>query len=389
MSSREDVLEYHSEKKGKIKVVGKTRLETDRDLELAYTPGVAEPVKEISENPENVYKYTSKGELVAIVSDGSSVLGMGESGPEASIPVMEGKSLLMCKMADLSGFPLILDETKTDEIISTVERLHPMFGFIMLEDIASPKCFRVEDELKDRLEIPVFHDDQHGAAVASLAALNNALDLVEKSLKDVEIVVIGAGAAGIGTAQLLLDAGAEDIKVVDLPGIISPDMDELNWKQKEIAELTNPEGMEGSLEDALEGADVMIGLATGGIVSKKMVESMAEDPIVFALANPDPEIHPEKAKDAGAKVVATGRSDFPNQVNNSIVFPGIAQGSLNCFAKDINTEMKLKAAERIADMVEDPRPEKVIPSSLDKEVVEEVAEAVMEGAHETGVCRIH
>ncbi len=389
MISKEEALEYHRKKKGKLKMVGKTPLDSDRDLELAYTPGVAEPVREIAENPETVYEYTSKGDMVAIVSDGSSVLGMGDSGPEASIPVMEGKSLLMCKMAGLSGVPLILDETDAGEIIDTVERLHPMFGFIMLEDIKSPKCFRVEDELKERLELPVFHDDQHGAAVAALAALKNALEITGRGLENVEITVIGAGAAGIGTVELLLEAGAEHVDVVDRQGIIHPDMDDLNWKQKELAEKTNPGKEEGSLEDAIEGSDVLIGLAAGGIVSKDMVESMSEDPIVFALANPEPEIMPEEAKKAGAKVVATGRSDFPNQVNNSIVFPGIAKGCLKCFAKEINNYIKLAAAEKIAGMVENPRPGKIIPSSLDKKVVEQVAEAVMEEAHETGVCRIH
>jgi malate dehydrogenase (oxaloacetate-decarboxylating) len=381
-------LDYHRENKGKIEVSGTVPLETEEDLSKAYTPGVAEAVKEIQHDPSDVYTYTAKGRMVGVVTDGSSVLGLGNVGPAASIPVMEGKCLLIREIGGVSAFPVVLDEPETDAFIDTVERLHPMYGFLMLEDIASPKCFRAEDELKERLTIPVFHDDQHGAAIVVLAALKNALELAEKNLGDAKIVIIGAGAAGIGTAKLLLAAGAEHILMVDKPGILHADMDGLNWAQQEIAAQTNPDQQSGTLADAIEDADVLIGLSAPDIVSKEMVRSMAADPIVFALANPEPEIMPDDAKEAGAFIVGTGRSDEPNQINNSVVFPGIVKGCLNCFASDVNTAMQLAAADAIAAYVEDPQPDSIIPSSLNEEVVDLVAQTVTEKGQETGACRI-
>ncbi len=380
-------LDYHRNN-GKIKVEGTVPLETEEDLSKAYTPGVAEVVTKIQEDPDNVYGYTAKGDMVGVVTDGTSVLGMGDVGPEASIPVMEGKCLLIEKLGGVSAFPLVLDETDADAIVDTVARLHSMFGFIMLEDIASPKCFHIEEALKNRLKIPVFHDDQHGAAIAVLAALRNAFPLVDKDIETARIVIIGAGAAGIGTAKLLQAAGADNIVMVDQQGIIHAGMDELNDTQRKIAEQTNPDQVEGTLQEALEDADVMIGLSAPDIVSKEMVRSMNDDAIVFPLANPEPEIMPEDAKDAGAYIVGTGRSDFQNQINNSIAFPGIVRGCLKCYAAEVNTEMMLAAADAIADLVDEPAPDNIIPSSLDPEVVDIVAQTVTETGQDTGACRI-
>lgn len=384
----EDPLDFHRRHNGKIKVVGTVPVETEEDLSTVYTPGVADVVDAIQQDVSDVYTYTAKGDMVGVVTDGSSVLGMGNVGPEASIPVMEGKCLLINELAGVSAFPVVLDEQDEDEFIDTVERLHPMLGFIMLEDIESPKCFHIEEKLKERLTIPVFHDDQHGAAIVVLAAVKNALTLVEKELADVKVVIIGAGAAGIATAKLLQDAGAEHVLMVDRPGILHTGMDGLHWAQEEIAAQTNPDQERGTLADALEGADVMVGLSAPGIVSKEMVVSMAADPVVFALANPDPEIMPGDAKDAGAAIVGTGRSDFPNQINNAIVFPGIAKGCLNCFASEVNTEMQIAAADAVADHVEDLRPDHIVPSTLDRDVVDVVAQAVTETGQETGACRV-
>jgi malate dehydrogenase (oxaloacetate-decarboxylating) len=345
-------------------------------------------VKAIQHDPGDGYRYTAKGRMVGVVTDGSSVLGLGNVGPMASIPVMEGKCLLIRELGGVSAFPVVLDEQDADAFIDTVERVHPMYGFLMLEDIASPKCFRIEEELKERLTIPVFHDDQHGAAIAVLAALKNALDLADKTLETADIVIVGAGAAGIATAKLLTAAGAENLLMVDKPGILTTDMDGLNWAQQEIAAQTNPDQERGTLHDAVDNADVLIGVSAPGVIEQEMVRSMADEPIVFALANPDPEIMPADAKDAGAYIVGTGRSDYPNQINNSVVFPGIVKGCLNCFAADVNTAMKLAAADAIADAVDDPKPDNIIPSSLDEDVVDRVAQAVTAEGQETGACRV-
>ncbi len=381
-------LEYHKKIGGKIEVVGTVPLETEDDLSKVYTPGVADAVKAIQHDPGDIYQYTAKGNMVGVVTDGSSVLGLGNVGPMAAMPVIEGKCLLIRELGGVSAFPVILDEQDTDAFIDTVERLHPMYGFLMLEDIASPKCFRIENELKERLTIPVFHDDQHGVAIAVLAALKNAMQLAEKELASAKIVIIGAGAAGIGIANLLQASGAEHILMVDKPGILHAELDGLNWAQQEVAAQTNPEQQSGTLEDAMEDADAVIGVAAPDIISQDMVRSMADDPIVFALANPDPEIMPDDAKDAGAFIVGTGRSDYPNQINNSVVFPGIVKGCLHCFASDVNTDMQLAAADAIADYVDDPQPDNIIPSSLDEDVVDLVAETVTETGQETGACRV-
>ncbi len=382
-----DPLEFHRENHGKIEVDGKVSLESGEDLGLAYTPGVAEPTREIAEDSEKVYDYTVKGGMAAVASNGTSVLGLGDVGAEAAIPVMEGKALLIRELSGVSAFPLVVDEEDPEEFTDAVERLSPMYGFMMLEDIESPACFQVEEELKERLEIPVFHDDQHGAAIAVLAGLKNAFEVVGKEIEEASITVVGAGAAGIATADLLLEAGVEDVKLVDKPGILAPGMDETNEYQNRLAERTNPGGETGSLEDALKGSDALVGLSTGGIVSKEMVKSMAEDPVVFALANPEPEIMPGEAREAGAAVVGTGRSDFPNQINNVLAFPGVVKGTLGCNAFEINTEMKLAATDAIAGAVE-PRRDRVVPSPLDPEVTERVADAVKETGRETGACRI-
>ncbi|MFB6077137.1 MAG: NADP-dependent malic enzyme, partial [Candidatus Nanohaloarchaea archaeon] len=326
MTDDEDALDYHAEKKGKIRVEGKTPLETMGDLQKAYTPGVAAVSRAIEEDPDTVYDYTSKGEMVGIVSNGSATLGMGDIGPEAAIPVMEGKALLVRRLGGVSAFPVMLDVDDPEAFTETAERLHPMFGFMMLEDIDSPHCFQIEEALKERLDIPVYHDDQHGAAIAVLAGLENALEVVGKDLAEVTITVVGIGAAGTATVRLLDAAGAENIIPVGRQGILQESMETITEVQREVASEYNAENREGDLADAMKGADVVVGLSTGGIISEEMVASMEDDPIVFALANPDPEIMPGKAHDAGAAVVATGRSDFPNQINNSLVFPGVARG---------------------------------------------------------------
>ncbi|MDY6776852.1 MAG: NADP-dependent malic enzyme [Candidatus Nanohaloarchaea archaeon] len=383
----EDPIEYHRRNRGKIRVEGKVKVETEEDMSLAYTPGVAEPSREIADDRSKSYEYTTKGEMAAVVSDGSAVLGLGDVGPEAAVPVMEGKALLIRELAGVSAFPVVLDEDDTGDLIDAAESLHPVFGFMMLEDIASPECFRVEEELRESLDIPVFHDDQHGAAVSVLAGIKNALQVVGKDLEEVSATVVGAGAAGIATTDLLLEAGVGEVKVVDRPGIIHGGMEELNEYQREIGRRTNPEGEEGGLQEALRGSDVLVGLSAPGIVSKEMVKSMKDDAVVFALANPDPEITYSDAREAGAAVVGTGRSDEPNQVNNSLAFPGIVKGALDCRASGINDDMKMAAAEAIASLVE-PGPENILPSALNRDLPGKVAEAMVEAAGETGVCRV-
>ena len=371
----DDALRFHEKNHGKITVEGTVPVENQDDLEQAYTPGVAAAVDAIDTNPEEVYRYTAKGRMAGVISNGSAVLGMGNVGPEAAIPVMEGKCLLIHELGDVSAFPVLVDEGDREELVSTAKKLHPMFGFMMIEDISSPSCFRIERELKEELDIPVMHDDQHGAAIAVLGALKNALDIVEKAIDEIQVVVIGAGAAGIATGRILDDAGVDDILMVDRPGILTPEMDEINWAQRDIAALTNPEGQEGDLADALEGADVMIGLSAPGIVSKEMIESMADDPIVFPLANPRPEIDADAARNAGAAVVGTGRSGAENQINNVLVFPGMAAGLLECRASDLTTEMKLAAADALASCG-DPEHGSIVPSPLDDAVHDAIAEAV-------------
>jgi len=384
MSNKEEALELHSKNPGKISVEPSVEINGKKDLGLVYTPGVAEPCKKIAEDEKEAYNYTSKGNLVAVVSDGSAVLGLGDIGAEASMPVMEGKANLMKKFGEVDGFPVVLDTDEPEEMIEAVENMALTFGAINLEDISAPECFRVEETLKERLDVPVFHDDQHGTAIVVKAALENALDLAEKDLEDSRIVIVGAGAAGIAVSNFLLEAGAEKIVPVDSSGILR--VDDENIYKAQLAEKTLASEENGGLSDALEDADAVIGLSVAGLISKEMVKSMAEDPIVFALANPEPEILPNEAREAGAFITSTGRSDFNNQVNNSLAFPGVFRGALDIQASEINEEMKLAASDAIREFV-DPEVEKIVPETLDKELAMEIADRVREAAENSGVNR--
>ncbi len=391
MSLREDALKLHRDNRGKLEVVGKVEVKDRAGLSLAYTPGVAEPCKDIAEDPEKVYEYTVKGNMVAVVTDGTAVLGLGNIGPAAALPVMEGKALLFKSFADVDAFPICLNTTDVDKIVEIVSMLEPTFGGVNLEDIAAPACFEIEKKLKERMSIPIFHDDQHGTAVIVLAALLNALKITGKKLADISIVINGAGAAGIAIAKIMLSAGVENIIICDRRGIIYQGRPEgMNWAKEEIAAVTNKENKMGSLADALVGADVFIGVSTANVVTPEMVESMNKDPIIFALANPVPEIDPKVAKEAGARVVGTGRSDYPNQINNVLAFPGIFRGALDVRATDINEEMKLAAARALAEIIpeEELSADYIIPKPFDPRVAPAVARAVAEAARESGVARV-
>ncbi len=384
----EQALKFHESHLGKIEVKSKVRVKTKEDMCLAYTPGVAEPCLRIHANSDEAYRYTSKGNLVAVVSDGSSVLGLGDIGPLAAMPVMEGKALLFKVFAGVDAFPICLDTKDTEEVIKTVKNLAPSFGGINLEDIGAPRCFEIEARLKKLLNIPVFHDDQHGAATVALAGLKNSLKVVGKKFGEIKVVVSGAGAAGTATARLLMNQGVKNIIVCDTAGMIYKGRSGLNIYKQELAELTNKNNETGTLADAMKGADVFIGLSVEGIVSEDMVRSMADDAIVFPLANPTPEIMPEKAKRAGARIVGTGRSDCPNQINNSLGFPGIFRGALDIRASDINEKMKLAAANTLASLVPEPEQERIIPSIFDPDVAPSVASAVAQAAMDSGVARL-
>lgn len=388
MSLREEALAFHEAAMGKIAVHSKVPCATSRDLSLAYTPGVAEPCREIERNPDDVYRYTSKGNLVAVVTDGTAVLGLGDIGPLASIPVMEGKAILFKNFAGIDAFPIAVASQDPEDIVRTVAMIEPVFGGINLEDISAPRCFEVEERLKKALKIPVFHDDQHGTAVVALAALINALRLVGKDFQNLKVAVSGAGAAGVAVTRFLLSFGAKDVILCDSKGVIHRSRPDLNPSKHEIAALTNPRNVTGSLKDAIRGADVFLGLSVAGILTPEMVRSMASDAVVFALANPEPEIMPELAVEAGAVVVATGRSDYPNQVNNVLGFPGIFRGALDVRASEINEPMKMAASRAIAGLVQNPSRECIIPSPLDRRVVPAVAEAVARAAIESGVARV-
>ena len=382
-------LTLHEEKIGKIEIVSKVKVETRDDLSLAYTPGVAEPCRKIFEDEENVYKYTSKGNLVAVVTDGSAVLGLGDIGPKAGLPVMEGKSILFKEFADVDAIPICLDTKNVEEIVDTIKLISPGFGGINLEDISAPRCFEIEEKLKKELDIPVFHDDQHGTAIVVLAGLINALKVVGKKMEEIKVVVNGAGAAGTAITKLLLSSRVTNLIVCDKVGILHKDMKGIDEAKIELAKLTNFDNIQGNLADALIGADVFIGVSAPGIVSKDMVKSMNKDSIFFAMVNPTPEIMPYEAKEAGARVIGTGRSDFPNQVNNVLAFPGIFRGALDVRAKEINEEMKIAAAYAIASMIKDEElnENNVIPYALDKTIANNVAEAIKKAAIDSGVAR--
>jgi malate dehydrogenase (oxaloacetate-decarboxylating) len=380
-------LRYHERNHGKIGIVNKIRLKTNDDLSLAYTPGVAEPCRRIAKNGDDAYRYTSKGNMVAVVSDGTSVLGLGDIGPLAAIPVMEGKAMLFKFFAGVDAFPLCLDTKNTEEIINTVKNIAPSFGAIQLEDISAPRCFEIETRLNDILDIPVFHDDQHGAALVMLAGLINSLKVVGKKFGEIKVAISGAGAAATASAMMLVDEGVGDIILCDSKGIIHKGREDLNPAKKKLAGLTNREQIPGRLSDAMKGADVFIGFSVGGLVTQDMVHSMSSDAIVFPLANPIPEIMPDKAIHAGARIVGTGRSDFPNQVNNVLGFPGVFRGALDVRASDINKEMKLAAAHTISSLVE-PTEDMILPDIFDTRVAPAVASAVAKAAIETKVARL-
>ncbi|MEQ8525235.1 malic enzyme-like NAD(P)-binding protein [Gracilimonas sp.] len=373
-------IEAHQKHKGKISIEPKMPLETKDDLSIAYTPGVARPCEEIAADKEKAYNYTAKGNMVAVVSDGSAVLGLGNIGPEASLPVMEGKSVLFKKFANVDAFPIVLDTQDTDEIIQTVKMIAPGFGGINLEDISAPRCFEIERRLKEELNIPVFHDDQHGTAIVTLAGMYNAMRLTGKKLEDLYVVVNGSGAAGVAIVNLLFEAGVKDVVMCDSRGIIQKDRTDLNDTKKRMAEITNKGQRSGQLEDAMSGSDVFIGVSVPGVLTQEMVKSMNKDPMIFAMSNPVPEIMPEEAKAAGAAIIATGRSDFPNQINNVLAFPGIFRGALDARITNLTTKMFITAAKAIADCVEDLSADKIIPSPFDVRVPQQVAKAIKESA---------
>lgn len=390
MNYNEMALKMHEEHKGKISVTSKVAVKTRDDLSTAYTPGVAEPCRKIRDDKSEVYRYTAKGNLVAVVSDGTAVLGLGDIGPEAAMPVMEGKSILFKEFAGIDAFPICLDTKDTDEIVETVKRLAPTFGGINLEDISAPRCFEIERRLKEELDIPVFHDDQHGTAIVVSAGLTNALKYVGKEFSEAKIVINGAGSAGISICKLLLELGVGDVILVDKNGILAVGEEWMNPAQKEMAEKTNKEQIHGDLKTAMKGRDVFVGVSAPNIVTAEMVSTMAKDAVVFAMANPTPEIMPDEAKKGGAKVVATGRSDFPNQINNVLVFPGIFRGALDARATDITEEMKIAAVKAIADIIkpEELTEDYIIPGAFDERVAANVAKEVAKTAKETGISKL-
>ncbi len=380
MTTNEKALLLHREWQGKLETVSKAKVATREDLALAYTPGVAEPCRVIAGDKDEAYNYTWKSNTIAVVSDGSAVLGLGNIGPYAAMPVMEGKAVLFKEFGGVNAVPICLDTQDTEEIIKAVTWMAPGFGGINLEDISAPRCFEIEERLKEILDIPVFHDDQHGTAIVVLAGIINALKVTGKKKEACRVVVNGAGSAGIAISRLLLTYGFENITLCDRAGILRKGMDGLNWMQEKMMDVTNPDHLTGSLADAMKGADIFIGVSAPGIVSKEMVASMNRDAILFAMANPVPEIMPDLAKEAGARVVGTGRSDFPNQVNNVVVFPGIFKGALEGRASAITEEMKLAAAEAIAGLVDDAdlNEDNILPEAFDPRVADAVSKAVKE-----------
>lgn len=388
----EEALHMHRVHQGKLETVSKVPVTNAKELSLAYSPGVAEPCKEIYEEKSRVYEYTMKGNMVGVVSDGSAVLGLGNIGPEAALPVMEGKAALFKSFAGVDAFPICLNTQDVEQIIQTVKLLEPTFGGINLEDIAAPNCFIIEERLKRETNIPIFHDDQHGTAIVTLAGLVNALKIVNKNMADIKVVLNGAGAAGIAILKLLYRFGVRQIIMCDTKGAIYEGRPNgMNSVKNEVAKYTNKDKIQGSLKEVLEGADVFIGVSVKGAVTQEMVRSMNENPIIFAMANPDPEIMPEDAKEAGALVIGTGRSDYPNQVNNVLAFPGIFRGALDVRATHINEEMKIAAVNAIASLVSDAdlSPDFIIPAPFDPRVAPKVAASVAKAAMETGVARLN
>ena len=391
MSLRDDALKLHKDNQGKLNIMSKVPVTDKNSLSLAYTPGVAEPCKEIHKDENKVYDYTSKGNLVAVVSDGTAVLGLGDIGPYAAIPVMEGKSVLFKEFGGVDSFPICVKTKDPDEIVRIVEMIEPVFGGINLEDISAPRCFEIERKLKEKLSIPVFHDDQHGTAIIVLAGLMNALRITGKKMEDLLVVINGSGAAGIAIAKIILNVGVKDMLMVDRTGIIYKGRENgMNWAKEEIADTTNKDKKSGGLADALVGADVFIGVSDANIVSEEMVKSMNKDAIIFAMANPVPEIDPDLAKQAGARVVGTGRSDYPNQINNVLAFPGLFRGTFDVRATTINEEMKLAAAKALSELITDEEltEDYIIPMPFDKRVRPAIAKAVAQAAKDTGVAQL-
>ncbi len=390
MDIRQESLKKHYDWNGKIEVVSRVPISNSEELSLAYTPGVAEPCLEIQKDYNKSYELTRRNNLVAVITDGTAVLGLGDIGPEAGMPVMEGKCALFKAFGDVDAFPICVRSKDVDEIVNTVYLISGSFGGINLEDIAAPRCFEIERKLKEKCDIPVFHDDQHGTAIIVAAALLNALKIVDKKIGNIKVVMNGAGAAGVAIAKHLMNMGVKHITMCDSKGIICKGDPRLNAAKQEIAEVTNLDHMTGTLADAMASADVFVGISAAGCVSEEMVKSMAQSPIIFAMANPTPEIMPDLAKNAGAAVVGTGRSDFPNQINNVLAFPGIFRGALDCRASDINEEMKVAASYAIASLVENDKlsPEYILPHAFDPRVGKTVAAAVKKAAIESGVARI-
>ncbi|WFA08178.1 NADP-dependent malic enzyme [Tissierella sp. Yu-01] len=383
-------LEMHEKNKGKIEVISKIKIEDKDDLSTAYTPGVAEPCKEIHKDKTNAYRYTSKGNLIGVITDGSAVLGLGNIGGIAGMPVMEGKAILFKEFGNVDAVPIILDTQDTDEIVKTIINIAPTFGGINLEDISAPRCIEIENRLKEVLDIPVFHDDQHGTAIVVTAAIINALRVVNKKVEDVKVVINGSGAAGGAILKMLRAINISNIIVCDSKGIIYRGNPSNNWFKNELAEISNLENIQGTLEDAIVGADIFVGVSKGNVLTEEMVGKMNGDSIVLAMANPVPEIFPDEAKKAGARVIGTGRSDFPNQINNLLAFPGVFRGALDARASEINYDMNIAAAYAIANMVkaDELGEEYIIPSALNKDVAVNVAKAVEKAARETGVARV-
>ena len=390
MDYAKESLRLHRKWKGKFEITPTAPVDTTEDLSLAYTPGVAEPCRVIQKDTDESYNLTGRGNLCAVITDGSAVLGLGDIGPEAGMPVMEGKCVLFKAFGGVDAFPLCVKTKDVDEFVETVYNISASFGGINLEDISAPRCFEIEERLKEKCDIPIFHDDQHGTAIITLAGLTNALKVVGKKTEDVKIITSGAGAAGVAIVRLLLEAGFKNIIMTDRKGIIVTGRDDLNDIKKEMASVTNPDDLTGSLTDALKGADVFIGISAPGLLNAEMVSQMNEDAIIFACANPTPEIFPDEAKKGGARIVATGRSDFPNQINNELAFPGIFRGAFDVRASEINTEMKMAAATALSELVSDEElcADYIIPKAFDKRVGPAVAKAVADAAKKTGVARI-